>query len=174
MSSNPSGKHWAKSQKCLPQKGLIVSSENVVRRAWEALEGPIRQHGYELIEVEFGGSSGRRALRLFIDSEAGIGLDDCQTVTRLVDPLLDTEDFIEGNYVLEVSSPGFDRPLRRPQDFERFLGEPVKLKTHVPVNGRKRIKGFLKAFDSGMITVENGDAVYSVHLENLKKANLDR
>jgi ribosome maturation factor RimP len=111
---------------------------------------------------------------LFIDNEAGIGLDDCQTVTRLVDPILDAEDFIDGNYVLEVSSPGFDRPLRRPQDFQRFIGEPVKLKTHMPVNGRKRIKGFLKAFDSGMIVVESDDAEYGVHLENLRKANLDR
>lgn len=149
-------------------------AEDVVRRAWETLEEPIKQHGYELIEVEFGSSSGRRALRLFIDSEAGIGLDDCQTITRLVDPLLDTEDFIEGNYVLEVSSPGFDRPLRRPQDFERFIGEAVKVKTYVPVKGRKRIKGFLKAFESGMITIESDEAVYNVHLENLKKANLDR
>jgi len=151
-----------------------VLAEDVIRRTWETLEEPIRQHGYALIEVEFGASSGRRTLRLFIDRDAGIGLDDCQTVTRLVDPLLDMEDFIEGNYVLEVSSPGFDRPLRRPQDFQRFIGEPVKVKTHVPVNGRKRIKGLLKAFDNGMIILESDYAVYSVHLENLKKANLDR
>ncbi len=148
--------------------------ENVVKRAWETLEGPIRQRGYELIEVEFGGPMGRRILRLFIDCANGIGLDDCQTVTRLVDPILDAEDFIDTNYVLEVSSPGFDRPLRRPQDFERFIGEPVKVKTHMPVNGRKRIKGFLKAFDSGMMAIESDDAVYNIHLENVQKANLDR
>jgi ribosome maturation factor RimP len=95
-------------------------------------------------------------------------------VSRLVDPILDAEDFIDGNYVLEVSSPGFDRPLRRPQDFERFIGEPVVVKTHMPVNGRKRIKGLLTAFDSGMVAIACEDAVYNVHLENVRKANLDR
>lgn len=148
--------------------------EDIVRRAWEILEGPIEQRGYDLIEVEFGLQSGRHVLRLFIDNEAGIGLDDCQTVTRLIDPILDAEDFIEGNYVIEVSSPGLDRPLRRPQDFERFIGEPVKIKTHAPVNGRKRIKGILKAFDKDMIAIQGDEAVYNVHLENLRKANLDR
>ena len=148
--------------------------EDIVKRAWETLERPIEQHGYELLEVEFGLQSGRHVLRLFIDSEAGIGLDDCQTVTRLIDPILDAEDFIEGNYVIEVSSPGLDRPLRRPQDFERFVGEPVRVKTHAPVDGRKRIKGILKAFDSDMIAIQSDEAVYNVHLQNLRKANLDR
>ena len=171
---NPSGGPFACCAKYLSRKVLSLLQEDVVKHAWQSLEGPIRQQGYELIEVEFGGPAGRRVLRLFIDSENGIGLDDCQTVTRLVDPILDAEDFIDSNYVLEVSSPGFDRPLRRPQDFQRFVGEPVKLKTHMPVNGRKRIKGFLKAFDSGMIIVESDGAEYSVHLENLRKANLDR
>jgi ribosome maturation factor RimP len=156
------------------QKDLVVIREDVIKRTWETLEGPIQQHGYALIEVEFGGAGGRQVLRLFIDRENGIGLDDCQTVSRLVDPILDAEDFIDGNYVLEVSSPGFDRPLRRPQDFERFIGEPVVVKTHMPVNGRKRIKGLLTAFDSGMVAIACEDAVYNVHLENVRKANLDR
>ncbi|MGI6461028.1 MAG: ribosome maturation factor RimP [Candidatus Hydrogenedentales bacterium] len=153
---------------------MILVREDVIKRSWETLEDPIAQHGYALIEVEFGGPSGRRTLRLFIDCERGIGLDDCQTVSRLVDPILDAEGFIDGNYVLEVSSPGFDRPLRRPQDFVRFIGEPVVVKTHMPVNGRKRIKGLLQAFDNGMLDVASDDVVYSVHLENVRKANLDR
>ena len=132
--------------------------EDVIKRTWETLEGPIQQHGYALIEVEFGGAGGRQVLRLFIDRENGIGLDDCQTVSRLVDPILDAEDFIDGNYVLEVSSPGSTGHCAGRRTLKRFIGEPVVVKTHMPVNGRKRIKGLLTAFDSGMVAIACEDA----------------
>lgn len=152
-----------------------MSKDEVVRRTWRELEPHLDEQGYELIEVEFGRVGGLQMLRLFIDrSERGVTLDDCQAVTRLVSPLLDAADYLSDSYTLEVSSPGFDRPVRRPKDFARFIGERIKVRTNSPVNGRKTLRGVLSAFEEDMAVVDVEGVTYRVHLDNLHKANLDR
>ena len=130
--------------------------------------------GYDLVEIEFTQEGHRATLRLYVDKDGGITLDDCTAVTQLVSPLLDRSDFISGNYYLEVSSPGIDRPVRKPADFERFVGEPIRVRAVEPVQGRRNFRGSLKGFDDGLILLECEGQAYSVHIENLAKANLDR
>lgn len=147
---------------------------DVVRRFWEAFAPELAEQGYDLIEVEYAQQSGVRILRVFIDAPAGITHNDCQKVSHLLSPLLDAEDWLDEHYMLEVSSPGIDRPLRRPEDFQRFVGEKVKLQAIGPVQGRKRFRGTLTGFADGMVQVECDGTAYDIHLENVKKANLDR
>src|SRR5690606_15462167 len=104
----------------------------------------------------------------------GITLDDCADASRMLSPILDEADFIDGNYVLEVSSPGIARPIRKPHDFQRFIGMPVNVRTHAPVQGRRKFRGVLTAFADGMASVECDGSTYELHLENVHKANLDR
>ncbi|MDQ1257904.1 MAG: ribosome maturation factor RimP [Candidatus Hydrogenedentes bacterium] len=146
---------------------------DIVQRAWSVLEPELAVHGYELVEVEFE-PSGRRTLRLYIDRDGGVTVDDCVAVSQLAGPVLDVKDFIDGSYVLEVSSPGIDRPVRKPADFARFTGERIHLKTHVAVHGRKRFTGVLTGFEDGLVRIDCDGTVCEVHIENLKRANLDR
>ena len=95
-------------------------------------------------------------LRLYIDKEGGVDIADCEAVSRAVDPVLDEKDPIEGSYHFEVCSAGLERALKRPKDFERFLGSPITVKLYRPRNGLKEIPCVLKAYDNGRITVEAG------------------
>ena len=146
----------------------------IVRVAWENLEPELLQQGYELIEVECAQQGAKDILRLFIDTEKGITLDDCADVSRFVGVLLDKYDWIDRRYTLEVSSPGFARRVRKPEDFKRFAGEKIKLKTIAPVNGRRSFSGVLTAYDDGLISLDDGGTIHAVHIENVKKAHLDR
>ena len=151
-----------------------MESRDIVRRVWAELEPALAGLGFELIEVEFGrhGSSG--LLRLFIDRPGGVTLDDCTAASRVASALLDRSDPIDSEYMLEVSSPGIDRPVRRVKDFERFTGEAVKVRTSTPVEGRKKFSGVLAGISDGMIEIQSDGATYRIHLENVKHANLDR
>ena len=146
----------------------------IVRVAWENLEPELLQQGYELIEVECAQQGAKDILRLFIDTEKGITLDDCADVSRFVGVLLDKYDWIDRRYTLEVSSPGFARRVRKPEDFKRFAGEKIILKTIAPVNGRRSFSGVLTAYDDGLISLDDGGTIHAVHIENVKKAHLDR
>lgn len=151
-----------------------MQKEQIVRRTWEVLEPELKAIGVELVEVEFGREEVGDVLRLYIDHPEGVTLDRCVEVSRYVGPVLDMEDFIPEAYNLEVSSPGIDRPLRKPGDFKRFEGEPVKLETIAPVGGRRRYKGRLAGFDDGLVAVDCDGTVHTVHIENVKRAKLDR
>lgn len=151
-----------------------MQKAEITRRAWAELEAPLAEMGYEVVEIEFLQEGRRMILRLFVDKAGGITLDDCTAVTQLVSPLLDRSDFISGEYFLEVSSPGIDRPVRKPADFERFVGEPIRVRAVEPVQGRRNFRGVLQGFDDGLIVVVCDGQAYSVHIENLAKANLDR
>ena len=109
----------------------------------ELLAPVVADLGYELWELEFAPRAGGGLLRLYIDSDVGISLDDCERVSRAVSETLDAADPIPGHYTLEVSSPGLDRVLRTQAHFERFAGERVKLEMMQPVEGRKRFSGRL-------------------------------
>lgn len=152
-----------------------MSREELVRRFWERFESEIAEQGYELVEVEIAGQGGTRILRLYIDKpEGGIGIQDCSVVSQFLNPLLDAEDFISDNYILEVSSPGIDRPLRKPEDFVRFAGEEITVQTYSPLQGRKKFTGILRGFEDGLIQVDCEETPCEIHLENLKRANLNR
>lgn len=152
-----------------------MNTSEIIGRAWTEFEPELREQGYELVEAEYVLEYGRRVLRIYIDKEvSGVTLDDCALVSQILSPLLDARDFIEERFYLEVSSPGLDRPLRKPADFNRFAGEQVRITTNAPVAGRKRFHGILKGFDDGLIMVECDGQMTAIHIENLKKANLVR
>lgn len=152
-----------------------MSKEELVRRFWTRFESEIEEQGYELVEVEIAGQSGVRILRIYIDKAGGgIGLDDCTVVSQFLNPLLDAEDFISENYILEVSSPGIDRPLRKPADFIRFSGEEVTVMTQSPIEGQKKFTGTLRGFEDGLIQVDCEGTPQGIHIENLRRAHLNR
>jgi ribosome maturation factor RimP len=151
-----------------------MDQNSVVRQAWEHLPPHLEEQGFELVEVEFRPEGGRRVLRVYIDKPGGVTIDDCADMSNLLSTALDVADFISGTYYLEVSSPGIDRPVRKPEDFARFVGEPVKLRAQTAVQGRKRFAGVLTGFEDGLIHLECDGEPCSVHIENLERANLDR
>ena len=140
--------------------------------------------GVEVVEVDMRGSGGSRMLRVFIDKPGGVTHEDCANVSRELSTILDVEDAVPGgSYVLEVSSPGLDRKLSRPADFERFTGSRVKLTTRTPVNGNRHFEGRLQGFRDGRVTLELGTpgkkpkpgsvpVKIEIELSNIEKANV--
>lgn len=151
-----------------------MESRELVRRAWAELEPHLIEQGFELVELEFAQQGGRGVLRLFVDRSGGVTIDDCVAVSQLLGPVLDAADFISDSFVLEVSSPGIDRPVRKPEDFQRFAGEKVVMKSQLPVNGRKKFKGVLLGVSDGAVRVECDGQEYAIAIENVQRANLDR
>ena len=121
----------------------------------EVVERVAASSGLELVELEFRGTGGKsRMLRVYIDKPGGVTHADCEAVSREVGTILDVEDAVPGgSYTLEVSSPGLDRKLTRPEDFARFVGSRVKLITHEPIEGNRFFEGRLEGFREGMLVL---------------------
>ena len=139
----------------------------------DMLEPGITSMGYELVGVEFqtGGKSGG-LLRVYIDSEAGISAEDCQKVSYQVSGVLDVEDPIPGHYTLEISSPGLDRMLFREQDFERFAGQLIKLRTAYPIEGQRKFKGRLLGLQGENVVFEQDDMEICMPFDQIEQARL--
>lgn len=136
------------------------------------IEAPIESLGYQLVGVEYLPGGQNPLLRIYIDAEQGIGIEDCERVSLQVSGILDVEDPIKKAYSLEISSPGFDRPLFKEADFIRFTGSPAKVTTKLPVNGRRNFSGVLQGFENGEILIEVDGEVYALPLTKLAKARL--
>lgn len=134
----------------------------------EALVRPVVESaGLELVEVTFGKEGGRRVLRVTVDKEGGVDLDTIASTSRMISRRLDLEEFTPGKYQLEVSSPGIERPLRTPDEFQRRIGERVKIKTLEPVATHL---GTLKAADDRTATVTTDAGDVSIEYANVKSA----
>ena len=116
----------------------------------------VKEHGCELWDVEYVREGSEYFLRLYLDKEGGVDINDCEAISRAVDPILDEKDPIQGSYHFEVCSAGLERALKRPSDFARFLGSPVTVKLYRPRNGLKEIPGILRGYDDGRVTAECG------------------
>ncbi|MDH5357200.1 MAG: ribosome maturation factor RimP [Gammaproteobacteria bacterium] len=138
----------------------------------QLIEAPIESLGYELVGVEYIKNGRDTVLRIYIDSENGISIEDCERVSHQVSGILEVEDPITTAYSLEVSSPGFDRPLFKARDFERFSGSEIKLSMKLPVQGRRNFRGVLQGFSDGDILIEVDGEVYALPLTKLAKARL--
>ena len=137
----------------------------------QLIETPIESLGYEVVGVEY--ISGHETiLRIYIDAEQGIGIEDCERVSHQVSGILEVEDPISSAYSLEVSSPGFDRPLFKARDFERFIDSKAKISMKLPVQGRRNFTGILNGFSDGEILIEVDGEVYGLPLNKLAKAKL--
>ena len=123
----------------------------------ESFSKPIvEQHGCTLWDVEYVREGSERFLRLYIDKEGGVDIADCAAISRAVDPILDEKDPISESYHFEVCSAGLERALKRPADFERFMGSPIMVKLYRPRNGLKEIPAVLRGYEDGRVTVEAG------------------
>ena len=124
----------------------------------EKLLMPIMEaNGFELVDVEYVKEAGNWYLRAYIDKPGGITVDDCEVVNRELGDLLDRDDFIDDSYILEVSSPGLGRPLKKERDFIRSKGEEVEIRTYRMVDRQKEFRGVLKAWDKDTVTIETED-----------------
>jgi ribosome maturation factor RimP len=138
-----------------------------------ALVGPVLMDmGFDLVDVEFLPGHGRWVLRLYIDNEAGVTIDDCATVSQELGNLIDVKDLIRHPYVFEVSSPGLNRPLTREKDFLRALGKKVKVRMVVPIKGRRNYSGYLSHFEDGTLYVKLEEEEVALPWQQVEKANL--
>jgi ribosome maturation factor RimP len=136
------------------------------------LEPALGRLGYELVELEYGAGRARGTLRIFIDREGGVGLEDCERASREVSAQLDAADPIPGAYTLEVSSPGFDRVLRTRAHFGRFVGQQVSVELKEPRAGRRRYTGTLLAVDDSGIELQVDRERVVVTFDEIGKARL--
>lgn len=132
-----------------------MSKREIYEAKAEELVLPIVEaNHFELVDVEYVKEAGTWYLRIYIDKEGGININDCELVSRAFSDILDKEDYIEDAYILEVSSPGLGRPLKKEKDFQRNLGEEVEVRTYKPINKQKEFVGLLDAWDKETVTLQ--------------------
>lgn len=139
----------------------------------ELFEPVVESMGYELVGVEFMGAGGHGTLRVYIDRDGGVSLDDCAAISHQISGILDVEEPIKQAYDLEISSPGIDRPLFKLSDFERFAGKTARIKLAAGLLGRKNFKGKLHGVaDSKRVTIEVDGEIFDLPYADIAKANL--
>ncbi len=141
-------------------------------RVFALIEPLLEDSGYELVEVEYLSMHGRRILRLYIDREGGVTIDDCVDVSRELGDIIEVKEIIEHEYILEVSSPGLNRPLRREKDFIRAIGSKIKLKMNRDLDGQKNFTGILKDYNKRIVFLETGGNIIELPFDNIEKSNL--
>ena len=139
---------------------------------WELFEPVVNGMGFDLIEIEHFPNPKHGVLRLYIDKPDGVVIEDCSAVSRQISALIDVEDPVRGQFNLEVSSPGLDRPLRRLKDFQRFTGSLVQLKTVTPMDGQRNFKGRLLQANEDIIVLETETEELSLPMNAIEKARL--
>ena len=144
----------------------------VTQSVIELIEPGLLAKGIELVDVEFKKEGKNWVLRVFIDKQGGITLEDCQKISSLVGDLIEVEEVIEPTYTMEVSSPGLNRVLKKEKDFVRFSGKKIGVQCHAPLNGRKKFTGILKDFKSQSIHLEVDGQLQIIPINRVAKANL--
>ena len=132
----------------------------------------VEQLGCELWDVEYVSEGGQWYLRIYIDKECGISIEDCENVSRAMDPILDEKDPITSSYIFEVSSAGLERTLKLPAHFQRFLGETVEVKLYKPLDGAKLYSGKLSAYENGGVTLDIGGKQMTFTKEQIASVRL--
>ena len=135
----------------------MTRREEYEAKAEQMLTPLMEEHGFELVDGEYVKEAGNWYLRAYVDKEGGITLDDCELVNRAWSDMMDADDFIEDAYILEVSSPGLGRQLKKEKDFKRSLGEEVEIRTYRMIDRKKEFTGILKDYDETTVTIEMED-----------------
>ena len=130
--------------------------KKITEVVWALAEPAVQAQGCRIWDVEYVREAGQWYLRLYLDKDGGVDILDCEAISRTVSDLLDEADPIESSYVFEVGSAGLERQLKRPSDFEKFMGSPVLLKTYQNRDGRKEFAGVLKGYEDGAVVLEMG------------------
>lgn len=133
-----------------------MAKQNIEQKTEDILQPILDRHGFELVDVEYVKEGRDWYLRAYIDKEGGIAVDDCEVVSRELEKILDAQDLIPEAYILEVSSPGLTRPLKKEKDYIRNLGKPVEIHTYKPVDGSREFIGDLLRYDKDQVTLDIG------------------
>src|ERR1051325_9614950 len=144
----------------------------VVSKIEEIAERVARSEGIEIVEVELKGGGRNQLLRISIDKPDGITHADCELISQQVGTILDVEDVVPGHYTLEVSSPGVERKLLKPGDFERFQGKKARITLHEPVENQRNFEGTLAGYHDGFVSLDTGGKTMSFRFDQVAKANL--
>lgn len=149
-------------------------SKDIAEKVHRLAEPLVEAEGMELVDVEYLQERGRWLLRLTIDKPGGVTLDDCQTISRQVERVLDVEDPIDAPYALEVSSPGIERPLKKERDFERFAGNKAEVRTARAIGEppRRNFKGRLLGIETRIVRMEIDGKLFSIPMDEVAKAHL--
>ncbi|KIR01521.1 hypothetical protein P261_00335 [Lachnospiraceae bacterium TWA4] len=135
----------------------MVKREDIEKRSEELLQPIMEENQFELVDVEYVKEGSNKYLRAYIDKEGGITIDDCVMVSRTFNEILDKEDYIDESYILEVSSPGLGRPLKKDKDFDRSIGKAVEVRLFRALNRKKEYEGILATYDSDSVTLTMED-----------------
>jgi ribosome maturation factor RimP len=147
--------------------------EKLLQEVRQVIEPILESQGFGLVDLEYQRENQGWVLRIYLDREGGVSLDDCTGVSHEVGAVLEVKDLIPSAYILEVSSPGLTRPLKRPEDFNKFRNQLVKIKLYEPLDGRKNFKGTLMGLEGDRVRVEVEQQVYELPLQRIAKANLE-
>ena len=147
--------------------------KEIVDRVRVIVDPILFEEGMELVDIEYRRESRGWVLRLYLDKEGGVTLDDCTRVSQGVGRILDVEDFIQTPYTLEVSSPGLSRRLKTEMDFMKYRGHLIKVKTVDPIENRRQFRGRLVAISADKLEIESDGGVFQIPLSNVAKANLE-
>ncbi|MEJ2155939.1 MAG: ribosome maturation factor RimP [Desulfobacteraceae bacterium] len=149
-----------------------ATANPIINRVWQLAEPLCRGEGVELVHVEYGREHGGRTLRIYLDKAGGITLDDCAHISRQLSDILDVGLETEGAYRLEVSSPGMQRPLGKMDDFERYKGKQVKIRTTQPINGQKNFTGILTGVSGPTVHLEVDKRPVAIAFTDIAKAHI--
>jgi len=153
--------------------GNFLKFDQLLDGVRQAAEPILKAYGLELVDVEYQRESQGWVLRVLLDREGGVTIDDCAQVSRELGTVLDVRELIPNPYVLEVSSPGLTRPLKKPEDFQKYRNHLVKVKTFEPLEGRKNFKGTLLGLEGDLVRVVVDGQDYEIPLKSIAKANLE-
>ena len=142
-------------------------TKNIEEKVEQLIEKTINELGYELYDVEYAKEGKDYFLRIFIDKNEGIDLNDCEKVNDAVNPILDAADYIKEQYFLEISSPGIERTLRKDKHLKQNIGEKVEIKLFKPINKQKNIIGILKDYNAEQIEIETSEEVCKIDRKNI-------
>lgn len=149
-----------------------MADKNIESKVQALIENEITDLGYELYDVEYLKEGREFYLRIYINSKNGIGIEDCEKVNNVIDPILDEKDFIKDQYFLEVSSVGLERSLRKEKHFKEAIGENIEIKLYKKINNTKTIEGKLENFENGILKIENQGEILDINIKDIASAKV--
>ena len=150
----------------------LKKQEELIAEIWKLFHPVIAAQGMEILEIEYRRESVGWVLRIFLDGERGISVEDCAQISRIAGDLLDAADLIQVPYHLEVSSPGIDRPLRKLEHFQKYIGDIIEARTISPIENRRNFRGELKQASSEGVVIECEAGSYSIPMPLIERARL--
>ena len=155
---------------CIIGQGVTMRDPKTIE---ETVANALEAQQYELVDLVIQNQGRKKVLQFFVDKKGGITLDDCGELTNKIDAILEMENLIDGAYILEVSSPGIQRVLKKPEHFKRFVNERVKVVLKLPLEGRGSFTGIIASAEADHFVLDDGTNQYKFNYDNIKKAHLD-